>query len=126
MNTISKFLSAQFIRFIFVGILNTIFGYSVYWLFLFFGYSFIISALASTIAGIIFNFKTIGSLVFNSKNNFLFFKFILVYFIIFIFSITGIWALFEIGISYQIAGAIMIIPGAIISFLLNKSFVFKG
>ena len=77
----------QFMKFIFIGGINTLFGYGVYLFFLFFGLNFAIAALVSTILGIIFNFFTTGRFVFNSKNNSLFFRFILVYVLIYFFTV---------------------------------------
>ena len=113
------------IKFILVGGLNTIFGYVIYWGLLQLGFYFTIAAFFSTLLGIIFNFFTTGRLVFNSKNNALFFRFVFVYIFLYLISIAGISFIHNFGISYEIAGAIMIIPCAIISFGLNKNLVFK-
>lgn len=113
------------IKFILVGGVNTIFGYGIYWGLLQLGFYFTIAAFFSTLLGIIFNFFTIGRLVFQSKNNALFYKFVFVYGFLYLISIAGISFIHNFDISYEIAGAIMIIPSALISFLLNKNLVFK-
>ncbi len=113
------------IKFIVVGGLNTVFGYGIYWALLQLGFYFAIAAFFSTLLGIIFNFFTMGRLVFNSKNNALFYKFVFVYIFLYLISIAGISFIHNFDISYEIAGAIMIIPSAIISFGLNKNLVFK-
>lgn len=114
-----------FIKFIFVGMLNTIFGYGIYLFFLFIGINFAIAALISTILGVIFNFFTTGRLVFNSKKNYLIFRFVMVYIILYLFTISGLSILYFYGISYEIGGGIMIIPNALLSFFLNKRLVFN-
>ena len=53
----------QFMKFIFIGGINTLFGYGVYLFFLFFGLNFAIAALVSTILGIIFNFSNLTNRV---------------------------------------------------------------
>ncbi|MBT3778024.1 MAG: GtrA family protein [Pelagibacteraceae bacterium] len=116
----------QFMKFIFIGGINTLFGYGVYLFFLFFGLNFAIAALVSTILGIIFNFFTTGRFVFNSKNNSLFFRFILVYVLIYFFTVIGLSILYSNGISYEFGGAILILPNAFLSFFLNKKFVFNN
>ena len=116
----------QFMKFIFIGGINTLFGYGVYLFFLFFGLNFAIAALVSTILGIIFNFFTTGRFVFNSKNNSLFFRFILVYVIIYFFTVIGLSILYSNGISYEFGGAILILPNVFLSFFLNKKFVFNN
>lgn len=114
-----------FIKFIFIGIINTIFGYGIYLLFLLIGFNFVIAALLSTILGIIFNFFTTGRFVFKSTNNYLILKFVIVYIFIYLFTISGLSILYLYGISYEIGGALMLAPNALLSFFLNKRLVFN-
>lgn len=118
-------LNTQVIRFIIVGIVNTIFGYSLYALFIYIGLTYIISILFSTILGLFFNFKTIGNFVFNSKDKTLIRKFFLVYIIVFIMNILLV-KLFKIySFDDYISGLLAVIPIAFVSFMLNKYYVFK-
>ena len=114
-----------FIKFIFIGIINTIFGYGIYLLFLLIGFNFVIAALLSTILGIIFNFFTTGRFVFKSTNHYLILKFVMVYIFIYLFTISGLSILYLYGISYEIGGALMLAPNALLSFFLNKRLVFN-
>ncbi len=118
-------INSRFIRFIFVGILNTAFGYGVYLLLLNLGLHFATAALISTVFGILFNFRTIGSLVFQSKNNHLIIRFVCVYGILFLINISAIKVLSLFNISYGVGGGLMLVPMAFVGFLLNKKFVFK-
>ena len=68
-----------FVKFIFVGVLNTAFGYLAYALLLFLGLHYTLAVVLSTIAGVLFNFKTTGTIVFKNNNNKLIFKFVAVY-----------------------------------------------
>ena len=115
----------QFTKFIIVGVLNTIVGYGIYWAMLQLDFNFTIAALVSTLIGIIFNFFTMGRLVFNSENNVLFYKFVFVVIFLYLISIAGISFMHNFDISYEIAGAIILIPRAILSYILNKNVVFK-
>ena len=118
-------LKKQIVNFLIVGIVNTIFGYSVYAILISQGFNYVISVLLATIMGILFNFKTIGKFVFQSHDNSLILKFFFVYFIVFIVNISII-KLFKInGLNDYLSGAIAIVPSAIISFILNKVYVFK-
>ena len=114
-----------FLKFILVGLINTTFGYGLYLGCLHIGLNYMIAALISTILGIIFNFFTTGRLVFKSNDNSLIFRFLFVYFIIYLFTIFGLTLLNSFKVSYEIAGAIMIPPNAILAFYLNKRMVFK-
>lgn len=118
-------LKEQAIRFIIIGVLNTLVGYLLYALFLLCGFSYGLALGLSTILGVIFNFKTIGTLVFKANDNSLFLKFIAVYVITFSANLFLIGFLIARGLSAFVAGALIIVPLAAVSFLLNKYFVFK-
>ena len=118
-------LKKQIINFIWVGILNTFVGYTLYALFIYIGFSYVFAALFATILGILFNFKTIGKFVFKTHNNTLIVKFFFVYLIVFIMNISIIKILKIYNFDDYIAGLFAVAPCAIISFVLNKYFVFK-
>ncbi|MFQ3368135.1 MAG: putative flippase GtrA [Methylophilaceae bacterium] len=113
------------IKYLFIGGVNTVFGYGVYWGLLQLDIHFAIAAFVSTILGTIFNFFTIGRLVFKSKNNRIFYKFVFVYAFLYFISTGGIAFIHNFDISYEIAGLIIIIPRAAIGYLLNKNWVFE-
>ena len=77
----------EFVRFMLVGILNTIVGYGLYALFIFLGFNYVLSSLFATILGVLFNFQTIGRMVFKKHCNSLVFRFISVYVIVFFIGI---------------------------------------
>ena len=118
-------INKNFYRFLLVGILNTIFGYSIFSLGIFIGFHYSISLLLSTILGIIFNFNSIGYIVFKNKNKQLFSKFIFIYIFIYLINLIFIKLLSSIGISYYLSAALMIGPSAIFSYWLLKIYVFK-
>lgn len=118
-------LKEQAIRFLMTGVLNTLVGYLLYAFFLLCGLNYGVALGLSTILGVIFNFKTIGSIVFKANDNSLFLKFIAVYIVTFSANLLLIGALVSLGLSAFLAGIIVIIPLAAVSFLLNKYFVFK-
>lgn len=124
MNTLFQ-RNRQFISFLFIGIVNTMFGYGMYAVLLYAGLHYAWAGMLSTIAGILFNFKTIGTGVFRSKENILIFRFASVYGINYCFSTAGISLLGIAGLSPYIGGAIMLLPAALLSFILNKYFVFS-
>jgi putative flippase GtrA len=84
-----------------------------------------LAALFSTLCGILFNFKTTGTIVFRNKNNWLIFRFFGVYLFTYLINI-GLLDLFEhFGVGPLVAGAIIIVPVSLLSFFLNKKFVFR-
>jgi putative flippase GtrA len=122
----------RFLKFLLVGVLNTIFGYGVFALSVYAGMDYRYAVLLSTILGVLFNFKTIGTLVFGSKNNKLIFRFICVYVVIYLLNVEvlrladSIQVNLEPKVKIMIAGGILVLPLAIVSYVLNKLFVFRG
>jgi putative flippase GtrA len=109
-----------------VGAINTIFGYGAFALFILLGLHYVLAALLGQICGILFNFKTTGTIVFKNKNNRLIFRFFGVYLITYLLSI-GSLRVFEIaGIGSLVAAAIMVLPVSFVGFLLQRRFVFKS
>lgn len=116
--------SPLFLRFIAVGVLNSAFGYGCFALLMFAGMHYAPALLLATIAGVLFNFKTTGALVFKSQDNGLIFRFILAYAVVYLVNVSGVKLLSLLGISPYYGGAILILPMAALAFLLFKRFVF--
>ena len=115
----------QILRFLVVGLINTVVYYLLYGLFLYLGMDYKISIFLATLTGVIFNFQSFGRYVFYSSNNLLIYRFAIVYLLLFFINVilTGIFDIFIKN--YYISGFIAIFPYATISFYLNKNFVFK-
>ena len=108
-----------------VGAINTTFGYSVFAVLILLNIHYTLAALLGQICGVLFNFKTTGILVFKNKDNRLIFKFVGVYLFTYLLTI-GLLTIFNYyGIHNLIGGAINILPIALISFSLNRRFVFQ-
>ncbi|MFA4828541.1 MAG: GtrA family protein [Thermodesulfovibrionales bacterium] len=118
-------LNGRFVKFIFVGGFNALFGYSVFSLFIYLKFHYSMSALIATIIGVFFNFKTTGTIVFKNKRNSLIIKFIGVYSVVYLLNIAflKVFAIFEYDM--YIAGTTILLPMACISFWLNRALVFK-
>ena len=117
-------LKQQIVRFIAVGVVNTLFGYSIYALLIYIGLNYMVAVLFATIAGVLFNFKTIGHYVFDSNDSSLLVKFFMVYALIYGINVGLIHTFSLWNIDYYTAGLLAIVPCATISFILNKRFVF--
>ena len=121
----------RFVRFLLVGILNTIFGYSLFAILILMGLHYKYAVLIGTILGVLFNFQTTGRLVFGSKNNKLVFRFVGVYVVTFLLNVEALRIADAINVNIEqktkilIAGAILVLPMSIISFVLMKLFVFR-
>jgi putative flippase GtrA len=122
-----QFLSQnrQFLTFLAVGAVNTLFGYSLFVIFLLLGCHYTLAVFLSTCLGILFNFKTIGSIVFKNNDKRLLVNFLMVYGFLYALNIALISVL-QLGIAnLYIAGGIATILIAGLSFFLNKQFVFN-
>lgn len=121
-----QLLKTRFIRFVLVGAINTIFGTGIYCVLIYIGIHYKLAVLLSTILGVLFNFKTTGSLVFNNKENGLLFKFILSYTVVYFLNISLIRLLLKfIYMDEYIAGIAASLISAVISFALQNEFVFQ-
>lgn len=123
---LKKIINNQFFRFIIISGVNTLFGLAVFSFFIFLGFHYTIAILFSTILGVLFNFQTISRLVFSIYNSSLIIKFVLVYCFVYLLNTAGVGTLIYFHYSAYIAGAIMVVPIGISSFLLNKKLVFSN
>lgn len=121
-----KYVQNKFIRFLFVGGLNTLFGYSVYCLMIWIGLSYVWATVVQQILGVLFNFMTTGSLVFENSDRRLLFKFILSYIITYFINI-GVNKALQICFDFNtyITGMGATIVAAMCSFFILKYFVYK-
>jgi putative flippase GtrA len=117
-------IDEKFLKFIFVGLLNTAFSYVLYAFFLMIGLVANMALFFQYIFGVLWNFKTTGSLVFKNNDNRLLLKFVLSY--VFTFLLNSVFLNFLIKyINEYLAQAILIFPIALTSFLILKFWVFK-
>lgn len=114
----------RFIRFLLVGVLNTVFGYSCFALLLYFGIDHRLTLLISTVLGVLFNFKTSGHLVFKATGSRRIARFVLVYGVVYGINLGGLEILIWFSISVYLAGLILIPPCAVIAYFLQKNFVY--
>lgn len=119
-------IDGQFIRFVLVGVLNTAFGYAVYCLMIWIGLSYWWASLIGNILGILFNFKTIGVLVFKNPDNSLFFRFLLCYILGYGLNVGIIYLLTNYTpLNDYWSGLIALPIVALFSFFYQKLFVFN-
>lgn len=116
----------KFIRFLVVGGLNTLFGYSLFALLIFSGLHYSLAVFVSTALGVLFNFKTTGSIVFKHNNNALIFKFVLGYCVVYALNVGLLKVLNLLGFNMYAGGAMLLLPMALVSYFLNSRLVFRG
>jgi putative flippase GtrA len=124
-SVIIKIKNNRLIRFLLVGGINTLFGYTIFALLLCSGLDYRGALLIATVCGVLFNFKTTGILVFKKKSNRLIIRFVIFYLLTYLLNIGILQIVNYLGISLLMSQAILLLPLALISYFLNKRFVFK-
>ncbi len=117
-------INKEIIRFVFTGIINTIFYYLLYSLFIYMEFDYKISVLLATGIGVLFSFKTFGKFVFYNEDKRLLIRFVSVYVLLYFVNITIISTLSIYSINLYISGLIATLLCAALSFILNKRYVF--
>ncbi len=120
-------ISYRFVKFLLVGVLNTLFGYGVFAFFNFLGLHYSLSTLLATILGILFNFKTTGCLVFKNNDNKLLFRFLFVYGLTYLLTVIILGLFEKVNLVNMYLNYAILLPfNALISYFLMKKFVFKS
>ena len=118
-------LGNRFLRFLIVGAINTVFGYSVFAALILLKVPYPVAAFLATVLGVLFNFKSYGRLVFGSHDNRLIFRFFGVYGVCYLLGLAPLaWAKAH-GVPILLMAALCALPMAAIGFLLNRRFVFR-
>lgn len=124
--TLRAAADSQFVRFVAVGMLNTAFGYGCFALLMWLGMHYTAALLVATVAGVLFNFKTLGKLVFGQQQGGRrLWRFVLTYAICYGFNLALVKLFLLLGIGAYVGGALALVPVALLSFYLNRTFVFR-
>ena len=117
----------QPIKFLVVGAVNTVFSYSCYAGLLFIGLHYSLAALFGTLLGIVFNYLSTSRYVYNASSASISraIRFVLVYCLHYFVNISCLWLLKQSGFNPYLSGLILIIPMAIVSFLLLNHLVYN-
>ena len=122
-----RFWEIRLFRFFVIGAVNTLFSYLIYAGAILIGMHYTLAMLISTVLGIIFNFFTTGKVVFRSLEGRRFFLFMLVYAVTYVVNILLLRLLVDvIHINKLIAGALVTLPVALLSYYLNARWTFRG
>lgn len=114
----------RLVLFLLVGGLNTVVGYALFMAFLWFGLGSVAALAFATIIGVLFNFQSIGRIVFAGGGSDRLFPFVAVYAVQFALNALALRALESLGVSPLLAQAAMVPFVAIGGFLAMRRFVF--
>lgn len=116
----------RLVLFFLIGGVNTLCGYGLYAFLLFIHLHYALASFLGTVGGVLFNFKTTGTIVFKNHDNKLLFRFVAVYCVTYAVNVgcLRIFALYNANM--YIAGLVLVVPVALLSYTLLKKFVFRG
>ncbi|QOF79247.1 GtrA family protein [Variovorax sp. 38R] len=117
-------LNSQLLRFLVVGGLNTAVGYALFAVLSWAGLPYPLAIGLATIAGVAFNFQSTGRLVFGGAPLSLLWRFVAAYVLVYLINIGAVALLLRAGLNVYVANALVILPLALISFVLQRRFVF--
>ena len=117
-------LNSQLIRFLLVGGLNTGVGYALFALFIWMGLLYPLAIGLATVLGVAFNFQSTGRLVFGGAPPSQLLRFVAAYVVVYLINICCVALLLRAGFDVYVANALVILPLALIAFLLQRRFVF--
>lgn len=113
----------RFVRFLFVGALNTLVGYAIFAGLVLAGVPPVPALVATYVAGTLINYYTTGSLVFRGSRGSLL-KFVLAYVVIYFFNL-GLFHVVSRAFPNPLVSQALCLPVvAVFSYLLFKAFVF--
>ena len=124
-NAIRRLWREPFVRFLFVGALNTAFGYGVYAALVLVGLRREAALLGAYILGVLFNFRTTGVIVFDSRDPRRLVRFVLVYVTIYALNAAVLHGFEALAIGPLLAQAICIPPITVLTFFAMKTLVFR-
>ena len=113
-----------FARYVVAGIVNTIIGYLIFFLLVYFGSGYYLSFSITHILGIVINFRTY-SVVFKSKDSSKIYAFIVVYFILFISGNSFIYIIGIFKLSTYSWLLVVLVMNSILGYVLQKKYVFS-
>lgn len=112
-------------RFGVVGVMNTLVGYGIFAALIHVHVAFYLACWLATMCGVLFNFKSIGALVFRNTDNSLIWRFIAVYSCLFIINVI-LLAIGKLFISNMyLNGAACTLICAILAYIFNSRWVFR-
>ena len=125
-NKILLLFNIRFIRFLFVGGINTLFGYGVFSLLILLKVYYPIALFLATVMGVVFNYFTIGRIVFRRKGREYILRFVSVYAVVYFFNLGLLKLLNQVFyLNILISQIICLLPVVLLNYFLQKRIVFR-
>jgi putative flippase GtrA len=123
---IAPLLRPQFMRYLAVGAANTGFSILVYWAMLWAGLAVPLASLASLVVGILISFTTQSRFVFDNRDPWKLLPYFIVWSILYAFYLGLTWLLMRCGLDAYAAGFLSTPATVLLSYFLQKAFVFRA
>lgn len=126
--SIPRYLRKTKVRFLGVGLLNTIVGYGIFSILIFVDLPYLAALLIATLVGVTFNYFSIGRLVFRSSGGLIIYvKFIAAYAVVYFVNSVGL----EVSVKFfkivpYLGQALCVLPSVLLSWLLMNHWVYKN
>lgn len=122
------FIKKTIVKFLGVGIVNTIVGYLIYAILVLLNVPYLVSLSIATVAGVTFNYFSIGRLVFKSRSSSAtLFKFLTAYGMVYLLNAFMLnMAIKNFQINPYIAQALCVPPSVFSSWILMNYWVYKN
>lgn len=124
--SLSALYKHRFSKFILIGIINTVFGYSVFSLIYLNSLSYNLALFLSTAIGIIFNFFTTGRIVFSNRSWRALPPFFFSYCVALALNFVVLNSLVYAGMTPLLAQAAALPVIVVTSYMINARFVFRN
>jgi putative flippase GtrA len=123
----NNLLSAQFLSFILAGFINTLWAYALFAVFIYLGLHYMLATLVAGVVSVLTGYKLHRHFVFSFSGSGRLSRFSIVFAVMYLTSISIQTLLRETGwlVNSYANGAVALIACAMLSFALNKYFVFR-
>lgn len=115
----------RFLTFLVIGGLNTLVGYGIFAALILAGLPTPAAVILGTILGVLFNFLSTGGVVFRNRAGRLLPRFLAVYAVQMGLNVAALTALERAGLHPLIAGALVLPPLVVFTYLSMRRFVFN-
>jgi len=113
------------VRFGIIGAFNTTFSYGIYAAGIYIELPYYLASLIALVFGILLGFVTHGRLVFRSQLQGRFTRYLAVWAALYVVNIGLIGLFSSLGVNYYLGGLMAFVPVVVLSFVLQKVFVFQ-
>jgi len=122
-----RYLNQKLVKFLGVGLINTLVGYSIYAILIAANISYFLALFVATITGVTFNYFSIGRLVFKSSGGLVIYgKFIATYVLIYFVNAIGLELIIKNLDANPYLGQVLCVPPSVLlSWILMNYWVFK-